>query len=459
MILDRELRTILAGLLVAFMVVALAAAYWAAPGRDALLAREDNPRLVEARAAIQRGAIYDRNGVLLVSSETTAPRSIIRRYQYPETYSAIGYYSLRYGVGGIEADYDRQLSGAEQPLTLEDALLQNPVIGSDIRISLNLELQQAVVRAMGDLRGAVIVLSVPDGELLASVSLPTYDPNTLDQDWETLLSAPGNPFFNRALQGRYQPGTALQTPLMASLLLAGQPIDTLIQNAAVSVRVDDLQLSCAEVPPQNALTLQQAYAFACPAPFALLTTDTAVLMARTRAMLPVLPSANTILTGTPVPTPNVDSPTMLETLLGQGADTVSPLSMVMLAAAILNDGNAPQPETLLATRAPDSEAWAITPRMLPTLPIMTDEVAQQLQFLMRDAAANGAARPAAQSDMDIGGHAALAYAGEGALAWFIGFSATGAGEGFAVAVVLENVEDAALAAQIGGIALQIVSGE
>ena len=64
---------------------------------------------------------------------------------------------------------------------------------------------------MGDYHGAVVVLNIPSGEVLAIVSLPTYDPNTLDTNWEQLTQAAGKPFFNRALQGAYQPGGTLET--------------------------------------------------------------------------------------------------------------------------------------------------------------------------------------------------------------------------------------------------------
>jgi peptidoglycan glycosyltransferase len=47
--------------------------------------------------------------------------------------------------------------------------------------------------------------------VLALISLPTYDPNTLDAEWETLINAPGKP-LNRVVQGSYQPGSMLGLP-------------------------------------------------------------------------------------------------------------------------------------------------------------------------------------------------------------------------------------------------------
>ncbi len=91
--------------------------------------------------------------------------------------------------------------------------------------------------------------------------------------------------------------------------------------------------------------------------------------------------------------------------------------------------------------------------MRPTIPLATADTARQLQDLMRDAVANGAAQNAGRPNIDIGGHAALAYSGDGSLAWFVGFATFAGKQGAAVAVVLENSDDPGLAADIGGTAL------
>lgn len=454
MTLNRELRRLFFGLLIAFAIVAGAAAYWGIWERDGLLAREDNPRLVEARAAIRRGAIYDRTGQLLAVSEAKGQR-IVRRYLRPETYSAIGYYSLRYGAGGIEADFDTQLNGDTLPRTVEDRLFNRPVAGADIQVTFDSAVQRAVISTMSGRRGAVVVMRVSDGALLALASLPTYDPNTLDQDWERLREAPENPFFNRALQGRYQPGGAWQTPLLAAAFSASTPADELLTGAAAPVRLGNLVLVCALLPPSPDLTLAQAYAYGCPAAFTTFTaTDNirATLMLSAAAPNAITPTVTPEATPTVTPTPPPSENPLRDNLLGQGTITVNPVSMTMLVASILNGGNAPQPYTLVAMQPPDG-AWQAQVPALPTLPIMTAETAEQLRSLMLNAVSTGAARAAARPDMEIGGHAAFAYAGGGALSWFIGFTALNGSDGIAVTVVLENTRDADAAAAIGGTAL------
>ena len=183
----REINRLLFGILVLFGIVALAAAYWAVVGPDTILKRSDNPRLFEAEASILRGAIADRTGTTLVDSQRAANGSVTRDYIYPSMASALGYYSLRYGVGGAEAAYNATLRGdtlsTDTTQALLDSLLHKPQQGADVQLTLDLSVQQQIAAAMAGQRGAVVVLSVPDGAVLSLISLPTYDANTLDANW------------------------------------------------------------------------------------------------------------------------------------------------------------------------------------------------------------------------------------------------------------------------------------
>lgn len=464
----REINRLLIGVLVMFGLVGLAALYWAVAGPDTILLRPDNPRLVEAEARLIRGDMADRNGAVLATSETLPDGSAARRYLHPETSGALGYASLRYGVNGAEAAYNTILRGDDLPQSLntyfDTGILHQPRRGSDVRLTLDLAVQQEAARAMEGLTGAVIVLSVPDGDVLALVSRPTYDPNTLDADWETLIQAAGNPFFNRPLQGNYQPGSTLQTPLMAAALLTDYPMDTPQGNATRPIQVNGVRLNCAALLPSRPLTLREAYAFACPAPFADLinklgfntvqaTFDTFRLH-QPLSLPGFVAEPETLPAPTAVPL-RLRPDMLLETALGQGSVTVTPLEMAAIAAAIVNDGNAPLPRALLATRAPDAARWSPVEAAGTTIPITTANTARQLQDMMRLTVAQGAAQNAARPNRDIGGHAAVAYSGEQSQVWFVGFATLAGRRGVAIAVVLENSSDPGLAADIGGRVLEV----
>jgi cell division protein FtsI/penicillin-binding protein 2 len=127
----------------------------------------------------------------------------------------------------------------------------------------------------------------------------------------------------------------------------------------------------------------------------------------------------------------------------------------MIVAAIVNDGNAPEPYTLRETRQPETETWVESIQLHPSIPLTTANTARQLQDMMRLAVANGAAQNAGRANIDIGGHASLAYSGDGKQVWFVGFATLGGRQGVAVAIVIENSGDPGLAADIGGSTLEI----
>lgn len=455
-----EVSRLLIGVLIAFTLIAISVTYWAIIGPDTLWQREDNPRLVLREAALLRGAIIDRRGVPLVTSQLNNGRAV-RRYFYQEMSSAVGYFSLRYGVGGAEAAFNQTLRGDDLPADFSSYIKQNllhmPQIGSDVRVTFDLDVQKAVYNAMRDHVGAAVVMSVPDGAILALVSLPTYNPNTLDADWQTLIAAPGNPFFNRVLQGKYQPGGMLQTPLLAAALLTNQPLNVVINQAANPVTVNTVTVSCAMQPPSTELTLAQAYAYGCPAPFAQLGETLGIRevnaifesfeLPRPPVLQGFVPQQETSAAAA-----QLDEDLLAKTL-GQGRLTITPLNLAIITASIVNQGNAPRPFILLETRAPESETWAASTELRPSIPITTQQVAERLRSLLLDAVQTGGTSRLLRPLNNTGGHAAIAYSGEGAHVWFTGFTQISAGKSVVVAVVIENTTDPAIAVKIGGEAL------
>ncbi|OAB61904.1 hypothetical protein AY599_07125 [Leptolyngbya valderiana BDU 20041] len=94
-----------------------------------------------------------------------------------------------------------------------------PVPGQDLRLSIDLELQRVAIEALEDQAGAVVVLDIDTGEVLALVSHPGFDPNLFvhgiaQDDYDALLANPQRPLFNRFLSGGYEPGSTIK-PFLA----------------------------------------------------------------------------------------------------------------------------------------------------------------------------------------------------------------------------------------------------
>jgi peptidoglycan glycosyltransferase len=457
----REIRYLLLGLLLMFGAVAIVSTYWVIR-RDRLLLREDNPRLVEQVLRIQRGGIYDRDGEPLAITETLPSGRVSRKYLHAAMNSAVGYYSVRYGESGAEAAYNSLLTGSsdigDMETWFEREILHIPQQGIDIQLTLDLAVQQTAYEALGDQKGAVVLVSAQDGAVRALVSSPTFDPNQLDVQWGDLVQDSGEPFFNRALQGNYQPGTSIYGLLVLAALVEQFPVETSFSQASREIDLGDITLSCIIDPPADTLTLFDAFTYGCPAPFADFI-DLLGYEAVGEMLKLIRPDVPPTLTGFVNPQqqdqtqmPAVANPvTPLGETFGQGQFRTTPLEMALIVASFINNGNAPAPYILQATR--QDQQWDAVREMRSVTPITTPENARRLTALFRQNVVRGTARSAYQEGLDLGGQVGVSYSGERTFTWFVGFGRLETLEGYAIAVILEDSEDLDLAANIGSTVL------
>lgn len=202
------------------------AGWWSVYRSPVLLNRTDNARRSIADRYVPRGTIRDRNNFPLAVS-TGEIGHITRSTVEAGLGSVIGYSHPVYGQFGLEASLDAYLRGiAGNPEALvwwNNLLYGQPPAGLDIRTSLDYDLQQLADQLMGDHQGALVFLNAESGEILAMVSHPTFNPNTLDQDWTELIRDPNAPLLNRATLGQYPIGTAAGPLLLAAIYQWSSP--------------------------------------------------------------------------------------------------------------------------------------------------------------------------------------------------------------------------------------------
>ena len=135
------------------------------------------------------------------------------------------------GKMGIERYYNETLKGidGQRQVRVDNRMNTREVLGikeaqsgRDLRLTIDLDLQVVAELAMEGRRGAVVALDPRNGEVLALVSAPSYDPNHFvgridPKEWSALLTDPAKPLFNRALQAQLAPGSTFK-PIV---LLAG----------------------------------------------------------------------------------------------------------------------------------------------------------------------------------------------------------------------------------------------
>jgi penicillin-binding protein 2 len=132
------------------------------------------------------------------------------------------------GKSGIELSYEEEIRGKKGIRVLlvdvhnriigpyQDGLLDTVSIpGKDIYCTIDATLQQYAEKLMQNKRGSIVAIEPSSGEILTLVSAPTFDPNLLvgrarNTNYMNLLNDDRRPFFNRALQASYPPGSAFK---------------------------------------------------------------------------------------------------------------------------------------------------------------------------------------------------------------------------------------------------------
>lgn len=406
-----------------FALISVTVGYWGLLRRDELLARPDNPRRILAEQRVQRGTILDRNGVVLAES-VGSPGAYSRQYPYPDLAPVIGYASPFYGLAGIEAAEDAVLhgdAGREAWEVYWQDLIGQPLAGRAVRLTIDQQLQRAADTALGDKTGAVVLLDVTTGEILAMASHPTFDANQLDEQWQTLTVDPRGPLLNRATFALYQPGGALQPALLAAAL-DNQTLDRDESFPTTPIIINDVTLVCRGFPSISALPLAQAFQLGCPELFVdigqrlgsvtlnQLFTDLRLYKAPALG----LPTIASPLTNTIANVPL--------SALGQDSLTLTPLHVALLTAAVAHHGEMPVPQIIRAVENPQGQ-WEPTAPPDHPIAVFTSEAADAVKAWMPE------------------GHSAIALSGAGdnrtMLAWFSGFAPV-EDPRYAVVVLLED---------------------
>ena len=104
-----------------------------------------------------------------------------------------------------------------------------PIPGDNVVLSLDMRVQLAAQEALGELRGAAVAIDPRNGDVLALVSTPAFDPNRFASglsrsDYVSLNTDPDRPLFNRALAGVYPPGSTVK-PFIALTALRHESVD------------------------------------------------------------------------------------------------------------------------------------------------------------------------------------------------------------------------------------------
>ena len=409
-------------------------AVWLTFQHSSAAAHRDDPRNVrsfDAPESGRRGEILSADGVVLARDTPTGGR------EYP------GGAVWAHLVGSDHPSLDAtglEATRRTDMLSRDDGSITaffTQIFGGDlgppsVHLTVSSEVQQAAVAALGSQKGAVVAIDPRTGAILAYVSSPSYDPNTLPDTSGVLIGDIDQPLRDRVAGAARPPGSTFK------ILVAGSAMETL------GLTTDSLLTDGAEyvapgagIPITNAaggvcgdgdtVSLIQAITVSCNTAFARLAVEmgagplvevaeragfNATIPWELTAIASQIPDAASL---------DADPPALAQTALGERDVRVTPLQMALIAAAVANDGVAMAPQAVESVVAPDGEVLdSLTPARFAR--VFPSEVAAGLGQMMVEVVRTGTGRAAGLPDVQVAGKTGTAAGADGPHAWFVGFA-------------------------------------
>ena len=142
------------------------------------------------------------------------------------------------GKLGVEGSYESELhgtTGSEQVeidsggRAIRSLAKTESIAGNNLNLTLDIKLQKIAEEAFGEFRGGMAAIDPSNGEVLALVSKPGFDPNLFvdgidPQNWDLLNNSPDKPLLNRVLRGAYPPGSTIKPFLALGALESGKRV-------------------------------------------------------------------------------------------------------------------------------------------------------------------------------------------------------------------------------------------
>ena len=211
-------------------------------------------------------------------------------------------------------------------------------------ITLDSRLQQTAYYALGSYRGAVVAMEPDTGKILAMVSKPDFNPNTISQEWESMVSDDSSSaLLNRATQGLYPPGSTFKMiTSLAYLREHPSDYDQFSWDCQGSLTQNEVTITCYNGEWHGQESLRSAFANSCNTAFAGigLELDNKILRKAAEDFL----FNSSLPTGMPhsrsIFSLDKDSSVgeQMTTAIGQGDTLVTPLHMALITSTIANGG-------------------------------------------------------------------------------------------------------------------------
>lgn len=301
-----------------------------------------NRRIKETEKNMKKGSILATDGTILAQTIAGEDGNLYRLYPHGETAGFVTGQMLM-GCSDLEKQYWREmytvsLSRSEK---LQLKVKGMDVAGDSVVTTINMALQKTAQEALSGYSGAIGVLEVKTGRVLAMVSSPVYDPNEISVQWEELLERSDAPFLNRLTGGLYPPGSTFKIVTMLAYL-KHHPAEEFSYVCTGKARVRNTTIHCYEQKAHGEQTLKEAFSNSCNTAFAALGeqitvedfTKTAQELGFSETWDDTIPYAKSSFSLSE----NTLDAARVQASFGQGETLATPFQMLLLGSAVANHG-------------------------------------------------------------------------------------------------------------------------
>lgn len=412
-----------------------------------LISNSYNSRQSILAAENIRGTIFDRNGEILAQSVTNEKKKEIRQYPFKNLYAhAVGFSTK--GKTGVEniANYYLINSGISLSEKVENDVAGRKNPGNNVYTTFDTAIQQTVDHSMGIYKGAIIVSEVKTGKILAMVSKPDFDPNTIVQDWDKYVDEKDNSvLLNRTTQGLYPPGSTFKI-VTALAYIREHPNDYTDYRFSCNGHFSDgsTTINCFHGTNHGSLNFLTSFEKSCNSSFA----NIGLQLDRNKygeclndlLFNQKLPLDYNYSTSNLKVDSSVSDDDMIQIAIGQGKAQITPIQLNMITNAIANKGVVMKPMSIeKAVSADGNILKQYSPEEYSTL--LTKREADILTNMMIAVVQDGTATKLKNDAYQAAGKTGSAeYNGvkEDSHAWFTGFAPANDPQ-ISVTIIIEGI--------------------
>lgn len=417
--------------IIVFMCMAVYLIYFMVHDSSEVINNPYNKRRNILAERVVRGSIYTSDGKVVAKTVTGDDGSEKRVYPYNDVFCHVAG-RMSNSMTGIEMSqcYPLLTSHSNPLVQLVNTFKGEKNQGDNVYTTLNAELQQAAYDALGDYKGAVVALEPSTGKVLAMVSKPGYNPNTVESDWDRLVEdeESQSALVNRATQGLYPPGSTFKVLTSIEYILENP---SLYQNYSYKCEGSDSFegniINCYGNEKHGVLNLSNSLAKSCNASFAniglSLDINSFSKLCGKFMFNKKLPVKFEYNKSKFMLNKKSGTAELVQTVIGQGKTTITPLQNAMIAATIANGGEMMVPYVVDHT---ENEAGQIVKSYKPVSngEIISEDVAGIIGKCMQAVVEKGTGSSLNGFSYHVAGKTGSAeFDSEGTShAWFIGYA-------------------------------------